>query len=301
MNNLRILIIGSEGFIGSNILAFLETKYEVHSCDFIDIRGRLHYYQINPLNQIYLDIFNSNSYDIVINCAGSANVGASILNPSFDFDANVNVVAKLLSAILLTKRDTRLINISSAAVYGNPPSLPIKVDYAETALPISPYGVHKRMTEFLLREYCISFRIPTCSLRLFSAYGNGQRKLLLWDLFRKFSTGGQVELFGTGNESRDYIHIEDICQQVDLIIQNGEFKGESYNIANGEEVYIKNIADIFASYFGNYNIRFNDLERYGDPKNWRADIEIMTEWGYKQSISMEEGIFKYIKWAKENV
>ncbi len=300
MSNFKILIVGSEGFIGSNILAFLKKNNEVHSCDFVDIRGRLHYFQINPLNQNYLDIFNSNSYDIVINCAGSANVGASILNPSYDFDANVHVVSKLLSAILETKHNTRLLNISSAAVYGNPETLPILTEFAETATPISPYGVHKRITEILLENYFSSFNIRTCSLRFFSAYGNGQRKLLLWDLFKKFSENDSVELFGTGNESRDYIHVKDICQQIELVLKNAEFKGEAYNIANGEEVFIKDVAGLFSSCFQNRKFEFNGTVRTGDPLNWKADIQKMKKWGYQQKVTFEDGVYQFIKWAQEN-
>jgi dTDP-glucose 4,6-dehydratase/UDP-glucose 4-epimerase len=300
MSNLRILIIGSEGFIGSNIFRFLDRYNEVHSCDFVDVRGKLNYFQIYPLHQNYLDIFSLNNYDVAINCAGSANVGASLLNPSYDFDANVHVVAKLLSAILESKQRTRLVNISSAAVYGNPETLPIFTEYAEKATPISPYGVHKRITEILLENYFKSFNVPTCSLRLFSVYGNGQRKLLLWDLYKKFSENDSVELFGSGKESRDYIHIDDICQQIELVLKNANFNGEAYNIANGEEVFIKDVAGLFSSCFQNRKFEFNGVVREGDPLNWKADIQRMKEWGYQQKVTLQEGVYQFIKWAQEN-
>ena len=297
---MRIFIIGSEGFIGSNIMRHLQKNNEVHSCDYADIRGRKNYFQINPLNQNYFDILNVGIYDYIINCAGSANVGASILNPSYDFDANVHVVSKLLSAILETKHNTRLLNISSAAVYGNPETLPIFTEFADKANPISPYGVHKRITEILLENYYRSFNIPTCSLRLFSAYGNGQRKLLLWDLFKKFSENDSVELFGTGNESRDYIHVVDICQQIELVLEKAEFKGEAYNIANGNEVFIKDVAGLFSSCFQNRKFEFNGTVRTGDPLNWKADIQRMKDWGYQQKVTFKEGVYQFIKWAQEN-
>lgn len=296
---MKILLIGSEGFIGSNVLRFLEINNEVHSCDFIDIRGRKNYFQIHPTSQNYLDIFLSNKYELAINCAGSANVGASILNPSFDFDANVQVVAKILSSILESKNNTKLINISSAAVYGNPLSLPVYTNSVETSIQISPYGIHKRITEILLENYYKSFNIQSCSLRLFSAYGNGQRKLLLWDLFKKFTESDSVELFGTGHESRDYIHIEDICQQVGLVIENGEFKGEAYNIANGHEILVKDVAGQFSKCFQNKEFLFNGITREGDPLNWKADIQTMKEWGYEQKITLEAGVYDYIKWAQK--
>ena len=296
---MKILIIGSQGFIGSNIAAHFEFQGDnLFSCDFLDIRNKKNYFRINPFNSDYNEIFEKFHFDLVINCAGSANVGASIEDPFFDFDLNVNVVSKILGAIYKTNKETRFINISSAAVYGNPITLPIAPEHAENATPISPYGVHKRISEVLLKSYYDSFNIPTCSLRLFSAYGNGQKKLLMWDLFQKFTNSGSdvIELFGTGNETRDFIHIDDIIQQIELVINNASFKGEAINIANGEEIKISKISEIFKLYFGsNKNIIFNNLVRVGDPLNWCADIDILKDWGYNQSINLEFGLNKFIE------
>ena len=245
---MKILVIGSRGFIGSNISTHLEFKgCEVFSCDFLDIRNQQNYFRINPFNSDYLQIFVNHHFDLVINCAGSANVGASIEVPFLDFDLNVNLVSKILGAIYITNNETKFINISSAAVYGNPINLPIKTEHAAHAKPISPYGVHKRLAEVLLKSYHDSFKIPTCSLRVFSAYGIGQKKLLMWDLFQKFSDNlnEKVELFGKGNETRDFIHIDDIVQQLELVIGNANFQGESINIGNGAEIRIDEVAEIF--------------------------------------------------------
>jgi dTDP-glucose 4,6-dehydratase/UDP-glucose 4-epimerase len=295
-----LLVVGSEGFIGSSVLKFFSKNYEVYSCDFIDVRGRKNYFQLNPTKQTFNEIFQKSKFSLVINCAGSANVSGSIINPIFDFEANVEVVANLLSAILVSNRCVRLINISSAAVYGNFPLLPIRTEYAERAVQISPYGVHKKIAESLMEKYYSSFNIRCCSLRVFSAYGEGQRKLLLWDLFKKFSEGRSIELFGTGSESRDYIHIDDICQQLQLVLENANFRGEAYNIANGEEVFVKDVAGLFSSCFQNRKFEFNGLVREGDPLNWKADISVMRDWGYKQTVPIEIGVNRYIQWAKEN-
>ena len=296
---MKLLIIGSKGFIGSNILIYFESiGYDVFSCDFLDIRNKENYFRINPFNSDYNEIFEKHKFDLVINCAGSANVAASIENPYFDFDLNVNVVSKILGAIYKTNPKTKFINISSAAVYGNPQSLPVKTEYAENSNPISPYGVHKRISEILLKYYHDSFGIPTCSLRVFSAYGNGQKKLLLWDLFQKFSdtSKNNVELFGTGNETRDFIHMDDIIQQIQLVIDNADFNGESINIGNGVDTRISEIAKIFRDcLISEKQIEFNNIIRKGDPLNWCADISLLKQWGYKQSIDLKLGIGLFIK------
>ncbi len=300
---MKILVIGSQGFLGSNIsFNFEALGHDVFSCDFLDIRNEKNYFRINPFKSDYLEILENHQFDLVINCAGSANVGSSLEDPFFDYDLNVNVVSKILGAIYKTNKDTKFINISSAAVYGNPIDLPIRIEYADNAIPISPYGVHKRMAEILLKSYFDSFNIPTCSLRVFSAYGNGQKKLLMWDLFQKFQDGERnvIELFGSGNETRDFIHINDILQQIELVINHAPFNGESLNIANGEAIKISEIAAIFKNHLNsNKSIKFNNILREGDPLYWCADIETLKSWGYKQSLRLNEGIKQYIDWNCE--
>lgn len=300
---MKLLIIGSQGFLGSNISSHFESLgHHVFSCDFLDIRNEKNYFRINPFKSDYLEIFESHKFELVVNCAGSANVGASIDDPFFDYDLNVNVVSKILGAIYKTNKETKFINISSAAVYGNPIDLPIRTEYADNAIPISPYGVHKRMAEVLLKSYYDSFNIPTCSLRVFSAYGNGQKKLLMWDLFQKFQNdeSDTIELFGTGNETRDFIHINDILQQIELVIKHASFKGESINIANGVAIKISEIAAIFKNHLNsNKTIKFNNIVREGDPLDWCANIETLKSWGYTQSLRLNEGIKQYIDWNCE--
>ncbi len=296
---MKLLIIGSHGFIGSNIYShFGYLGHDVFSCDFLDIRNERNYFRINPFKSDYFEIFENHQFDLVINCAGSANVGASMEDPFFDYDLNVNVVSKILGAIYKTNKGTKFINISSAAVYGNPLSLPIRTEHAEHATPISPYGVHKRMAELLLKSYYNSFNIPTCSLRVFSAYGNRQKKLLMWDLSQKFLdySNAKVELFGKGNETRDFIHIDDILQQLDLVIENAKFQGEAINIGNGIETRIDEVAQIFKVVLDSKkSIQFNNIIREGDPINWCADISVLKSWGYIQNIDLRQGINLFIK------
>jgi UDP-glucose 4-epimerase len=300
---LKLLIIGSRGFLGSNIFSYFESGgNDTFSCDFLDVRNEANYFRINPFNSNYNEIFEKHQFDLVINCAGSANVGASLEDPFFDFDLNVNVVSKILGAIYKTNPKTKFINISSAAVYGNPPSLPVKIELAENSIALSPYGVHKRLSELLLKSYHDSFSIPTCSLRVFSAYGNGQKKLLMWDLFQKFTDNSidKVELFGTGKETRDFIHINDILNQINLIILNAEFKGECINIGNGVQTSIFEIASIFRELLNsNKQIEFNNVVRAGDPLNWCADITLLKSWGYFQSVALKQGLESFLNWNQE--
>lgn len=284
---MKVLILGTRGFIGSNLVnLFQQQGHQIKT---------LRREEFMNNQNLRMSLENS---DVVINCIGSANVGFSYTNTSEDFESNVGVVRQVLEILVQRNlNNVRFINLSSAAVYGNPNKLPIKE--TDQVQPISPYGFHKHMAELLLKEYSHCFGLKTLSLRIFSAYGNGQRKLLLWDLHQKIlNSNGEIILFGTGNESRDFIHIEDIYQQFILAIENSRFEGESVNMANGEEVSIKDIVEIYKKHYPkSFIYQFNGENRPGDPLNWCADISIMKNWGYRNEIGIEQGVENYIKWA----
>lgn len=296
-----ILIIGSKGFIGSYLKEALTIKYETYGCD-VTPSDEPYYFQVDFDNPNFSQLFRNRKLEYCINCAGSANVQNSMISPFNDFTANLATLSKLLEAVTKYNRRCKVINISSAAVYGNPPSLPIFVDTPQN--PLSPYGVHKMLGDKLMSEYCKIFDLNTSSVRIFSAYGNGQKKLFLWDCFLKLKNaeaGSPIKFYGTGLESRDYIHITDIVNQIELVIKNASFEGEVYNIANGEEVFIKDVVATMQAELNNASeVIFDGQTRPGDPLNWRADITPMLNWGYSKSISMEDGIKEYVKWASEN-
>ena len=184
---MNILVIGSKGFIGSHMLQyFKEKEHMVFGCDVVVDYTQENYFLIDAVNANFKEIFDSNTFDVCINCSGAASVPDSIIHPMRDFELNVNNVFKLLDAIRKQQPSCKFINLSSAAVYGNPAVLPVKEDAA--LLPVSPYGLHKQMAESVLREFYTQFNISTLSLRIFSVYGPGLQKQLFWDLYRKMKT-----------------------------------------------------------------------------------------------------------------
>ena len=83
---------------------------------------------------------------------------------------------------------------------------------------------------------------------------------------------------------------------------NALLEGESYNVANGEEIYIKDIVVAMQKALNNSaSVFFTGQTRPGDPLNWKADITPMLKWGYKKTVSIQDGIKDYVKWAKGNV
>jgi dTDP-glucose 4,6-dehydratase/UDP-glucose 4-epimerase len=164
---------------------------------------------------------------------------------------------------------------------------------------LSPYGYHKLLSEKLLLEYHRFFGLKTCSLRVFSAYGEGLQKQLFWDLFQKSKKESSIVLFGTGNESRDFIYILDLVSIVELVLIKAPFEGEKYNVANGDETSIRDAAEqLFQALDPALSAQFNNQVKEGDPLNWKADISMISSLGYKRKYSFAEGIKKYSQWLK---
>ena len=295
---MKILIVGSTGFIGSHCFDYFYKEHSVFTVDTSNARKNNHFV-IDMYNPNFEEIVKLHQFDVCINCTGSANVAYSFEHPYNDFRLNVSIVINLLTAIKQHNVECKFINFSSASVYGNPQSLPIN----EKAIlkPLSPYGFHKLQSEILLTEYHRFFNLKTCSLRVFSAYGERLKKQLFWDLYLKSKGNDQITLFGTGKESRDFIHISDLIKAVELIINNANFKGEAINVASGDETKISKAASVFIKEFDCKKIiHFNGEQKIGDPINWKADINVLKSFGFEPKINIEQGLIKYVKWLKES-
>jgi len=295
---MKILIIGSKGFIGSHVLEHLSNcGHEVWGCDVVTDYTSEHYLQVDATNADFNSLFEQQQFDVCVNCSGAASVPDSFLNPRRDFQLNTANVFAILSAILLHNKNCRFINLSSAAVYGNPLSLPIRED--APLQPLSPYGMHKKMSEQILKEFTDWYGLKTCSMRIFSAYGAGLQKQIFWDTHRKMAQSDKAVFWGTGEETRDYIHVCDIAKVIELSIHNAPFQAEAINVANGVQVTIKQAVELFAELYHYKGIvAFNKEVREGDPRFWEADTSVIRSWGYQPSRSLRQGLQEYIEWVK---
>ena len=296
---MKILIIGSKGFIGGHAIRYFSSlpRYECWGCDVVVDYNDSRYFVMDSTNSDFNEIFELITFDVCINCSGAASVPDSLLHPLRDFVLNTYNVVKMLEAIRKYARNCKFVNMSSAAVYGNPKQLPIGEE--QLSEPVSPYGMHKWYAEEVCREYKTYFGINSCSLRIFSAYGPGLKKQLLWDIAQK-SKSGNVRLFGTGNETRDFIYVADIIKCVEMIINQETFISSIYNIANGYPVRIRDIAQTLLNSL-NYKgeILFTGEGRVGDPIYWQADISHIKALGYEPSFSIQDGVTRFTKWLQE--
>jgi UDP-glucose 4-epimerase len=299
---MTILIIGSEGFIGSNAVRYFKNKgFKVITADISGINSREHWL-LNPDKPDFDSIFeNGIAYDFCINASGAANVQFSFQQPHVDFLLNVGNVYNLLDSLRRHNPACKFINFSSAAVYGNPDELPIKESFSTH--PLSPYGSHKLYSEAILKEFYTFFKIPVVSLRIFSAYGEGLCKQLFWDIYKKAlqSENERIEVFGTGNESRDFIYIRDLVRAIEYVMVNSAFKGECINIASGIETPIKEAICYFIKEVDpQINVEFTGTEKIGDPSNWVADISSLRKMGFAPEYLLNQGLSNTAAWLKAN-
>lgn len=290
--------MGSEGFIGHSLVRYFLTKgYDVHGCDLGETPSLNYTYtKVSASFPEWDPYFSEGKFDYCINAAGSGNVNYSVTHPLVDFEANTLQTIRILDAIRRSYPSCCYLFISSAAVYGNPETLPI-TEESRTS-PMSPYGYHKLMSELICREYTDIYSIKTAIVRPFSVYGPGLRKQLFWDVYKKFASGERrLELFGTGDESRDYIYIDDLVSAIGLILSNGRGKAEVYNLASGIETSIRDVMDIFSAALDpRPGVVFNGMVRKGDPLNWRADITKLQSLGFKSGTTLQQGLTTHAQW-----
>lgn len=295
---MNILVIGSCGFIGSHLCDFFEKDNFVWGVDLV--QNTQSNYTITTGNFDGIEnLFINHSFDVCINASGNGSVPISMEYPLLDFEKNTQTVIKLLDIIRKFRPDCKYINLSTAAVYGNPVRLPI-VETDELS-PISPYGFHKYCSELLCKEYAEIFGVQSINLRLFSIYGERLRKQLFWDLFQKVKKSAQIELFGTGEETRDFIYIKDFINAVDCIIKYATFDGRSINIASGTETSIKEVVSIFCSHLDiDASVIFTGKTKEGDPKRWKADISMLKKISFTPQYDIREGLKNTVRWLMEN-
>lgn len=296
---MNILIIGSKGFIGSHLIKFFSQDNCCVGVDVIESNEK-NYICVTEAEDCYEKIFSDKTYDICINASGLANVSLSMKNPVLDFSLNTINVHKMLEAIRKQSPECKYILLSSAAVYGNPERNPISEE--DLINPISPYGFDKYQAEVICSMYRKVYGLKTYVMRLFSIYGNGQKKQVIWDIVNKFVKDTEVVLFGTGKESRDFIHIEDLANVIELIALDKGTENYIYNVANGEEICISEIANIVKKCLkSDKKIVFSETNKIGDPINWKADITKLRNIGYEQTISIQDGIYSYVNWAIKEI
>ena len=223
----------------------------------------------------------------------------SVEDPHRVFDITCKGTLNVLEAIRRSGApgDKKIIFASSAAVYGRSEAERLSED--QELKPISPYGAAKLSAEIFIRTYGDLYNIPFTIARIFNAYGPRQRKYVLYDLLLRLSrsTKGPLELYGTGEEIRDFIYVGDVVKALLLLAKHEKAEGQTFNVGTGIETSIRRLVELVLELTGSDRyLVFKGSSWAGDVKRLVADISRIRRLGFKPDYQLKEGLKKTINW-----
>lgn len=305
-----VWITGAKGFIGRHLSRHLSKHdYLVLGIGHgtwpseIAIQDGISYWVNGEIedSNLWQLLDRSGKPDIIFHLAGGSSVGFSIQSPKEDFYRTVVSTATLLEWIRLFTPETKSIIVSSAAVYGNAAKHPIPEIGHYT--PYSPYGFHKRTLELLCESYAQNFGLQMTIVRLFSIYGPGLYKQLIWDLCcRMTKSPSQLKMQGTGKELRDWLYIEDTVKILTTVARSQTQPFAIINGGTGQGICVADVVrQVCQAWHLSPQIFFSGEERLGDPQQLVADITELQRLGINIEYTLEKGVDAYVKWFKSQI
>jgi UDP-glucose 4-epimerase len=298
---MRVLITGGAGFIGSHLALALQKRAAVRILDNLrtgDLR-RLEGRNVDFVKASVLDTAAVRSAvsgtDVVFHLAAMVGVQESMDNPRGCIETNVIGTLNVLEAAAEAGVH-KLVFASSAAIYGDDPLVPT----SETAppRPKSPYAMAKLDGEFLCEMFLREERLKTAALRFFNVFGLGQDPTSPYaaaipTFLRRATCGEEVTIFGDGEQTRDFVYVEDVVSSLLFIAENSNLTG-AYNCGYGHQITINEIARQILALTRSKS-RFIYLPaRPGDVRHSCASTEKLRASGWRPVSGLEEGLRKMV-------
>lgn len=297
------LVVGAAGFVGRHTCRALAAS----GCAVIGIgHGRWtaqeaaqygidRWIEADITLEALIGLDHLDTVDCVVHCAGSGAVSFSYSDPWQDFQRATVTTAAVLEWVRRREQPRpRLVVVSSAAVYGDQGD----TDSTETSIrsPISPYGFHKLAAESLCESASRFFDVPVSIVRLFSVYGEGLRKQLLWDAMSKFSRG-EDQFFGTGHELRDWLHVDDAAKLLSAAALAPQSRFEIFNGANQQATTAQVLQQLAAVSFPSVSPHFNGETHTGNPRRLTANCDHACRLlAWAPQVDLAEGLRRYAEW-----
>lgn len=308
----KYLITGGAGFIGSTLANYLSKENSVIVIDDLSMGKEENLIKSSKLqfingsvtdSELMNDILSNNTFDYVFHLAAIASVADSVERPVETHQVNFESVLMLLELIRKYQKDLkRLVFSSSAAVYGDEPTLPKKEE--SFIRPLTPYAVDKFAAEQYVLDYNHLYGVKTSAVRFFNVYGPNQNPespysgviSILVDRYKKIQKGEDTQfiLFGEGSQSRDFVFIEDVVQALLLVAKKEESLGKQFNVGTGIATTLNGLIEIIDRTLGFKLPLEHEAERDGDIKESVADISRLKSLGFTPSFSVREGMKKYL-------
>lgn len=307
----NILITGGAGFVGSNLADRLVAQGDhitivddlsMGLIENIPDSGAVDFYEESITNKKFMEeLLVNNKFDYIYLFAGIASVADSVARPyethQVNQEANVFLMETIRKHNLPVKK---ILFASSAAVYGDDPQLP----KSETSLikPLTPYAIDKFASERYVIDYGDLYGIPTVAVRFFNIYGPKQNPSSPYSGVISIITECIQEnkiftLYGDGNQVRDFVYIDDVIDALLLLTRDVQKVHGVYNIASGLQTSVNDMIQAYENITGKILQIEHKPERKGDIKYSYADIDRLSQLGYRPIYDIESGLKKYWKYV----
>ena len=312
---MKILVTGGAGFIGSNFIRYMlhmYPHYEIINLDKLTYSGNLEnlkdvssqtrygFVKGDICDKKLMDNLIKDKVDIVVNFAAETHVDRSIMDSSIFIDTNVMGTHVLLEAALRHSVQ-KFIQISTDEVYG---SLGPEGYFTEVTpiSPRSPYSASKASADLLVEAFHHTYGLPTVITRCSNNYGPYQFPEKLIPLFVTNALADiPLPVYGDGLNVRDWLHVEDHCSAIALVIEKGK-EGETYNVGGNCEKTNLEITETILQVLGKPKslIKFVK-DRPGHDRRYAIDsTKIQRELGWSPGFGFREGMEKTVQWYMDN-
>ena len=313
---MNLLVTGAAGFIGSNFVRMI-AQGELNGFSRVKVLDKLTYagkkdnlkgaLSISGNSFIQGDICDLDlvsgilsDADAVVNFAAESHVDRSISGAADFVQTNIVGVQVLLDAIKATGRRIRFLQVSTDEVYGSIKSGSWTEDWPMQ--PNSPYSASKASGELLARSYNKTHGMDVVITRCSNNYGTHHFPEKLIPLFiTNLIEGKKVPVYGTGENVRDWLHVDDHCRGIYSVLMSGR-SGEVYNIGGGRELTNNEITSLILEAMGANESSIEYVEdRKGHDLRYSVDwTKINRELGYEPQVKFEDGLRETIRWYRGN-
>ena len=316
---MKILVTGGAGFIGGNFVHHMVNKYpdyEIVNLDLLTYAGNLE--TLKPVEnkpnykfykgdiadkEFIMDLFEKEKFDIVVSFAAESHVDRSITNPEIFVHSNVLGTVTLLDASR-KYGVKRYHQVSTDEVYGDLPLDRPDLFFTETT-PLhtsSPYSSSKASADLFVLAYHRTFGLPVTISRCSNNYGpyHFPEKLIPLMISRALADE-ELPVYGKGENVRDWLHVSDHCQAIDLIIHKGRV-GEVYNVGgHNERTNLEVVKTILKALNKPESLIKYVTDRPGHDMRYAIDpTKLETELGWKPQYTFDTGIQQTIQWYLDN-
>lgn len=313
---MRLLVTGAAGFIGSNfvrywierhgddtVVALDALTYAGNRPNLIDVEDRCSFVHGDIGNlDLMTEVLTEYQIDVIVNFAAESHNSLAILDPARFFRTNV-LGTQTLAEAARRHGVSRFHHISTCEVYGDLPLDSAELFTESTPYrPRTPYNASKAGADHAVRAYAETFGLPATITNCCNNYGPYQFPEKVIPLFTTKALNDQpLPLYASTQNRREWLHVDDHCRAVELVLQHGEV-GETYNVGSGIEASIEEIADAVLAATGRpQSLKEIVPDRPGHDRRYLLDSsKIRTALGWEPTVPFAEGLAATVGWYADH-